>query len=113
MNDELRTILSEYVDKVKAIYAGKLSRVILYGSYARGDYTEDSDIDIMVLVEDSDDNVRAKSEKLSFMTYDFNMDHSTDIHSISRSRRYFEYWDTAHPFYKNVKNEGIMLYEGA
>ena len=37
MSDKLQALLAEYVAKVKSIYAEKLARVILYGSYARGD----------------------------------------------------------------------------
>ena len=30
------------------IYGERLSAVYLYGSYARGDYREDSDVDLMI-----------------------------------------------------------------
>ena len=37
-------LLKQYVNKIKGIYGSHLKTVILYGSYARGDYREDSDI---------------------------------------------------------------------
>ena len=46
-------LLKQYVNKIKAIYGSHLKTVILYGSYARGDYREDSDIDIMILLRNS------------------------------------------------------------
>ena len=49
MTDPMRGILIEYAGMVSGLYASALKAVILYGSYARGDYTEDSDVDIMIL----------------------------------------------------------------
>lgn len=40
-------LVMQYVELLSKIYGDHLKTVILYGSYARGDYTEDSDIDIM------------------------------------------------------------------
>ena len=51
MPQTIQTLLNQYLSEVKKIYGAHLKRVILYGSYARGDYTADSDIDIMLLVD--------------------------------------------------------------
>ena len=55
-------MISEYVRAVRKIYGHYLKQVILYGSYACGDYTKDSDVDLMLLV-DLDDAYRKKQEK--------------------------------------------------
>ena len=55
-------MISDYVRAVRKIYGHHLKQVILYGSYARGDYTKDSDVDLMLLV-DLDDAYRKKQEK--------------------------------------------------
>ena len=47
-------ILKKYVEDVHKIYGERLKSVILYGSYARGDFGPNSDIDIMILVDLSD-----------------------------------------------------------
>ena len=62
MATEMQNLITEYVTAVKKIYGNHLKQVILYGSYARGDYTKDSDVDIMLLV-DLDDAYRKKQEK--------------------------------------------------
>ena len=49
MATEMQNLITEYVTAVKKIYGNHLKQVILYGSYARGDYTKDSDVDIMLL----------------------------------------------------------------
>lgn len=51
MPQTIQTLLTQYLSEVKKIYGSHLKTVILYGSYARGDYTSDSDVDIMLLVD--------------------------------------------------------------
>lgn len=106
-------LLKQYVNKIKAIYGSHLKTVILYGSYARGDYREDSDIDIMILLNITDLEIENYGHKLSDMTYDFNMDHDVDIKPIAKYDGHFRYWLKAYPFYANVEREGIKLYEAA
>ena len=47
----LNEILLKTVNKFKSIYSDSLESVILYGSYARGDYDDESDIDVVALVD--------------------------------------------------------------
>lgn len=44
------------------------------------------------------------------MTYDFNLDHDTDIKSIVKNKNHFEKWVINYPFYANVCKEGVVLY---
>ncbi len=46
-----REILKEFRKEIKKIYNNKLKSIILYGSWARGDATEDSDIDVLVVLK--------------------------------------------------------------
>ena len=57
MSKTLNEILKKYVEDVHKIYGEKLRTVILYGSYARGDFITDSDIDIMILTDLSDNEM--------------------------------------------------------
>ena len=44
---------------------------MLYGSYARGDYTSESDVDIMILLDLSDMEIKNYRHQRSDMTFDF------------------------------------------
>lgn len=103
-------LLKQYVNQIKELYGQHLKSVILYGSYARGDYREDSDIDIMILLNIADLEIENYGQQLSDMTYDFNMDYDVDIKPIAKSDAHFRYWLKAYPFYANVEREGIKLY---
>lgn len=113
MKQEMRTLLEKYVEEIKKIYGLHLKSVILYGSYARGDFKEDSDIDIMILVDISDLELKQYFEKLSDMTFDFNMDYNLEINPIAKNEEHFKKWISNYPFYANVNNEGVNLYGAA
>ena len=113
MQSQTQDVLFQYVNRIHEIYGSELKAVILYGSYARGDYTESSDIDIMILVDMSDIELKSYGEKLSYMTYDFNLDHDIDIKPIAKSEEIFNKWVVNYPFYSNIHKEGVILYGAA
>ena len=113
MTPAKRELMEQYVLQVKKIYGAHLRQVILYGSYARGDYNSDSDMDIMILLDLSDMDLKAYSQKLSYMTYDFNLDNELDIKPIAKSEEHFQKWIVNYPFYANIHKEGVILYGAA
>ncbi len=110
MTHVVEDVLKRYVNDVQQIYGDKLKTVILYGSYARGDYRQDSDIDIMILVDLPDDEIKGKRHTLSDMTYDYNYENNIEIMPIVKNQSHFNRWLRAYPFYNNVKKEGVELY---
>jgi len=48
---EIDNIIEEFKVEVRELYSKRLKNVILYGSYARGEATDDSDIDMAVVLE--------------------------------------------------------------
>ena len=73
-------------------------------------YVGDSDVDIMILVDSTEDTIKQKGRMVSDITFDFNLDHDIMIMPIVKNVNHFQYWLPADPFYKNVKNEGVELY---
>ena len=45
-----KAIEEEMVNYYRSVYGDSIDTIILYGSYARGDYSDDSDIDITAIV---------------------------------------------------------------
>ena len=110
MPQAMQSLIEQYVAEIKKIYGKHLRKVILYGSYARGDFRADSDVDIMVLLDMSDLDLKAYSQQLSYMTYDFNLDNNLNIKPIAKSEDHFKKWVVNYPFYANVYKEGVVLY---
>ena len=113
MPQAMKNLMEQYVSEIKKIYGSHLQKVILYGPYARGDFKTDSDIDIMILLDISDVDLKAYSQRLSYMTYDFNLDNDLDIKPIAKSEKHFEKWMASYPFYANIHKEGVVLYGAA
>ncbi len=110
MTQAMKHLMDQYIIEVQKIYGTHLKRVILYGSYARGDARADSDVDIMILLDIPDIALKQYSKRLSYMTYDFNMDNDLDIKTIAKNEAHFNKWVVNYPFYANVSREGVVLY---
>ena len=57
MPNKIKDLLELYKEEIDKLGREHLVKIILYGSYARGDFRQDSDIDIMILVNDLDDSL--------------------------------------------------------
>lgn len=81
--------------------------LILYGSYARGDNREDSDIDLLILVN-QDKITHADKDKVTYPLYDIEFKTGVIISPMVYTK---EGWANHRvtPFYENVNNEGKIL----
>ena len=113
MSITMKKILLQYTELLRFIYGNHLNAVILYGSYARGDYDEFSDVDIMILLNLDEMELKRYRHQLSEITFDFNMEHDVDIKPIAKSKELFLKWQESYPYYKNVSREGVTLYRAA
>ncbi|MEW6234417.1 MAG: nucleotidyltransferase domain-containing protein [Candidatus Omnitrophota bacterium] len=50
--------LNQYRERLYAQYPGLVEDIILFGSKARGDAREDSDLDLMVVIREGDRSVK-------------------------------------------------------
>lgn len=107
--DMINQAVSRFTDEIKDIYGDKLNRVILYGSCARGDYEEGSDIDIMVLLDIPQDEI--KNERGKARTIANNLDKEFDYNVLLmptvQSKDHFEKYEGILPLFTNIHREGI------
>jgi uncharacterized protein len=82
--------------------------LILYGSYARDDYRNDSDLDLLILV-DKEKITRADQKRIKYPLYDIEFDTGTIISPLIFSRKDWEMNHRITPFYENVAREGKVL----
>ena len=113
MPQMMKNLMDEYVSEVRRIYGLHLRKVILYGSYARGDFNVDSDVDIMLLVDLPDEALESFSDLLSQVGFDYNVKYDIWFMPVVKNIEHFHYWCESYPFYSNVIKEGISLYEAA
>jgi predicted nucleotidyltransferase len=106
-----KNIIQELVDGLHDIMEDKLVSIILYGSVARGTATEESDVDIAILIRGSLD--KYKEDRLSDFIVDMNLEHDKVFSVIDIDYDTFCTWEKNMPFYNNVSKEGIVLWKAA
>jgi len=111
--NEVSEIINQFVAEVNKILGDRVKKIILYGSYARGDFNEGSDIDIMILTDFTDDEIVQYRSEIVQIAYDIEWDNKFDIHlsPLVKNVDRFNYWLEALPFYMNVQKEGVVLSE--
>ncbi len=102
-------IMHEFAKNVRKLLGDSLDSVIVYGSYARGDYSEFSDIDVMLLVSLEEEEIKRISDQVSDLAFDFMMKYGVDISPIITNTDHFNYWADNLPYYRNVRDEGVKL----
>lgn len=94
---------------MKKIFGSHLSKVIVYGSYARGNYQDNSDVDIMVLVNLTEAEIKKLENAVYDVAFEIEIDMGIDISPIIKSEAQYEYWVDILPFYRNVREEGVVV----
>ena len=103
--------LSEMCDLLSTIYGKSLDKVILYGSYARGDQTNESDVDIALVTTDT--ITEKKHEKMLDIVVDFELELELTLSVIQIDQKNYLEWRNTLPFYKNIDREGVILWKAA
>ncbi len=109
--NDIQEIINDFTIKIRKLLGNSLKQIVLYGSYARGDFNENSDIDIMILIDMEDKELENYYEKIVEIAYDIESEQNFKIHlsPIVKNIDKFNYWLDTVPFYMNVKKEGVLL----
>jgi len=107
--EQLNHIVQSVVDAARLICGDRLRDVILYGSYARGDFKEWSDVDILVLADANDTETWRYEKEFIETLYDLNHHMNLLLSIIVIAYERFENMKKVYPFYMNVEKEGIKL----
>jgi len=108
---QLNKITNEVSDKVRDALGGKLRKILLYGSYARGDYHENSDVDIMVLADmKKPDELQKMEKKLWDIGWGVGYAHDVMVSVFLKDNNHFYDWIDAMAYYRNVAEDGVVLY---
>ena len=77
-----------------------------------GDFNKSSDIDIMILTDLTDDEIREYKEKIYDYAYDMEYDNNFefDLSPLLKNIDKYNKRIDVIPFYMNVQKEGVVLY---
>lgn len=84
-------------------------RVILYGSYARGDFSDDSNLDIVALVHGGRMKLQEQLKNVWDQTCDLELEYEMVLPPAVIPYEEFEKYREDLPYYRNIANEGINV----
>ena len=106
ISTDVRSILAEYRRGLEQIYGGRLVRLVLFGSHARGDASAESDIDVLVVLRGpvhTGEEISRCSEFRAALC----LKHNTPISCLYTSEEQF--CNEQSPLMLNVRKEGVAI----
>ena len=100
-------ILGEVHASCKDIFASGIQDAFLYGSYARGDYHEESDVDILLTVDADREKIARHRREVSAVSSRLSLKYDVTVSVTVKPMDEFRRYADVLPFYKNVLREGI------
>lgn len=107
--NELNEILKQIAKTYHAVYGNDIVRIVLYGSYARGDYQKDSDIDIVAIVQGERAELQQRLKEVWDVSSDLELEYGTIVSPTVIPFEEFEKFKDDLPYYRNILNEGVNV----
>ncbi len=104
---DLTALTAEFKQAMQTLYGDRLLRVILYGSYARGDFHEDSDVDFLIVLRGEEPKRMAEIERVHPVKSKLSTKYDIELSAIAVPES--RYLESDYLFFCNVRREGITL----
>ena len=104
MANKIVAILNEFKQELSKILKNKLEDVILFGSYAKGDFTQESDVDVLIIVKEKP--TIEEENKISKLCLKFLLKYGIVISAITYPKEIFNLGSS---FIEEVKRMGIKI----
>ena len=108
--DDIRKTKEVLNRSIPSLLNQDLVKMTMYGSCARGDYTDDSDIDIVLFTRCDRLEAKKYDDELMDIVTDIAMDIGTMVEYICIPVKEFEKKKSWYGYFQNIEREGIVLY---
>lgn len=108
--DKLIELLELLTLEIKTVFGDKLQRIVLYGSYARGEEDKESDLDVMIFVKIPSDDLRQYREQVVDIEVDLSLKYDLMVSIILQAVDEYNKWLPVLPFFRNVQEEGVEVF---
>ena len=105
----MEEICKRVVAAYRRAYGDDIEAIYLYGSYARGDFDEESDIDFAAIVKGNQFELREKRSQLLHEVAEMDMEYDVFTSPKVISADMFKKYKNESGYYKNIRKEGIRL----
>lgn len=109
--NKVNLALEKLTEGIKEIFGDNAKKIILYGSYARGDFNKHSDIDIMILTDIPEEELFEYKDKIWDYAYDIDLEDDVLFSVLVKNIQNYNEWLDYNMFYMNVQEEGVVLSE--
>lgn len=92
------------------LFGKKIECIILYGSYARGDFDLESDVDIMILLNCNQEEIKEKRKQISRIASRVGLRNDIMVSLLARNYDDYENQMKYQLFYQNIEKEGMKIY---
>lgn len=103
---ELKSILDELKQRLSDLYGDRLAELVLYGSQARGDAEDGSDIDVLVVLN-GEVNACDEIDRTIDIVAGISLEHDTVVSCFFMDEDY--YLHRSPPLLMNIRREGVRL----
>lgn len=109
-DEKLLAILDDIEQRGTEAFGSKLKEIILYGSYATNRQTHESDLYIMFLFDESEEEIIKYRDQIVDIMVDLSLEYDVVVSITESSVENFNSYVSYVPFYSNVYNEGVEIY---
>ena len=107
--ESIRTVVEQLAAEMNRTFRENLKRVILYGSCARGDFSSDSDIDVLILLDIPQEDLPVARRKIMDMADKLDWDYEVVLAPVGQTYQIFDRYRNASIFYQNIEKEGVLV----
>lgn len=106
---EVFSIIHQLCERLQPLFPQERFDVILFGSYARNDADDDSDMDVLLLADASRQHIAEKNWQVAEICADLLLEYGIVVSPIIENRAYFQNQANLLPFFKSIQREGVKI----
>lgn len=108
-SDQLDILLQQMAQVYRQVYGEEIIKILLYGSYARGTFDEESDIDIVAIVKGERESLQQGLKLVWERSAELELEYETILSPTVIPYDEFERFRDDLPYYRNIEREGVEI----
>ena len=108
-NLQLKKLTSDMVQEYRRVYGKDIETILLFGSYARGDQENDSDVDIVAIVHGERMDLQERLKEIWDVSVDIGLENDVVVSATVIPFDEFEMFKRILPYYINIVKEGVEI----
>jgi len=106
---DLNDVIRNYVSEVKEILGPDFLHACIYGSYARGEYGEELDIDIAIFTERTSEEFYQLIDKIAEITFEYDVKYDIILSPAFQNDKEYNRMVNVVPYFQSIKREGMAI----